>query len=81
MTREDVQTKARRLLVEARLIVTAVNPTASTVNAIARGEGHLYRMRYDPLVGWSCSCPNRSDRCSHLLALRSIVAVDLREGS
>lgn len=75
--RENAAVKARRLLAEGRVIVTEVDPRDRIVTAVVRGSGHLHRLAYRPGTGWTCSCPVRSDACSHLRALRSVVAVDL----
>jgi hypothetical protein len=73
--RENAATKAARYLAaEGRLIVTEVQP--GHVRATARGDGHLWHLAYAH-GAWSCTCPVRTDRCSYLHALRSVVAVDL----
>jgi hypothetical protein len=63
MTRETVTA-------EARLIVTLVD--GDHVTATCRGMGEVYVLGHTPDRGWYCSCPVRSDRCSHLAALRSV---------
>ena len=66
--------KASRYLVEGRLIVTVADPARRVVEASCRG-GRLYAaLAFNG--AWRCSCPARAD-CSHLLALRRVVAVDL----
>jgi hypothetical protein len=79
MTRENVTTKATRILVEGRLILTSI--ASGVVEGTVRGEGYLYRVGYRPESGWSCQCAARGSRgaCSHLLAVRRCVAVDLLE--
>lgn len=77
MTRETAADKALRILHEGRVIVIEVDPAKRVVRATVRGEGHLYRAAHTPAVGWHCSCLARSDGCSHLRALRRVVAVDL----
>jgi hypothetical protein len=79
MTRENAAAKADRLLLSGRLIVTAIDPMARTVAAVARGEGTMHRLAFSPSHGWTCTCPARRDRCSHLQAVRRCVAVDLNE--
>ena len=75
MTRQSAAAKAGEYLVEGRLIVTLVDPGRRVVLARCRGDGHVWTLGFDG-AEWSCSCPARSD-CSHLLALRRVVAVDL----
>lgn len=70
MTRETVADKARRYLAEGRLTVTAVD--GDHVTAVCRGQGAIYQLGHESGRGWHCSCPVRSDRCAHLLALRSV---------
>ena len=69
MTRESAESKARRYLTEARLTVTGVD--GDLVTATCRGQGEQYDLGHDPRRpgGWWCSCPVRTDRCSHLAAL------------
>lgn len=74
MTRETAATKANRLLSEGRLIVELVQPGA--VQASCRGEGTVWRLAYAH-GRWLCDCTCRTDACSHLRALRKVVAVDL----
>lgn len=71
MARENAAVKARRYLVEGRIIVTAV--TGRQVEATARGDGAVHRMGFSGGAWW-CSCPARSDRCAHLTALRQVTA-------
>jgi len=70
MTRETVAAKAARYLAEGRLIITAVD--GDHVAACCRGDGEVHRLGHDPGRGWWCSCPVRTDRCAHLIALRSV---------
>jgi hypothetical protein len=70
MTREAADAKARRYLVEGRLIVPAAGP--GHVDASVRGDSQVYRVGYRPGGCW-CSCPARG-RCAHLLALGLVVA-------
>jgi hypothetical protein len=77
MTREGAPAKARRYLIEGRLVVELVD--RARVVATCRGDGTLYRLGWDR-GRWWCDCPARSDSCAHLVALRSVVAVDLEEG-
>lgn len=68
MPRENAETKGRRYAVEGRLQVHAV--TDDTIEATCRGDGHVYRLGWHGT--WHCSCPARSDRCCHLVALRLV---------
>lgn len=74
MVRETALAKSTRYLAEGRLIVTQVQP--GHVRAVTRGDGHLWHQAYAH-GRWSCTCPARAGQCSHLLALRRVVAVDL----
>jgi uncharacterized Zn finger protein len=73
--RENAATKARRYLCEGRLVLESVHPGEAT--ATCRGDGLLYRLGWRRATGWWCTCPARSDQCSHLLAMRLVVAMDL----
>jgi hypothetical protein len=73
MARENARAKAARYLVEGRLILTRVGD--DHVDAIARGDGRTYTVTWRP-DDWSCTCEARGT-CCHLLAVRSVVAVDL----
>ena len=42
------------------------------------GDGAIYTVTGDG-AAWVCTCPARSHRCSHLLAVRRVVAVDVGE--
>ncbi len=68
--RESVEVKGRRYLTEGRLRIRSVQ--GDEVQAIARGNGHLYRLGHDER-GYFCDCPARS-RCAHLVALQLVVA-------
>jgi hypothetical protein len=74
--RETAATKASRYLVEGRLVVTAVQQ--GKVTSSCRGDGHIWLQAYSNGV-WRCTCPVVTDQCSHLLALRRVVAVDLED--
>ena len=60
---------AVRYLSEGR-IVTGVD--GDQVTATCRGDGEVYQLGHEARRGWWCSCPVRSDRCAHLIALRSV---------
>jgi hypothetical protein len=71
--REDSATKARRLLIEGRVIVTHVDHR--DVSATVRGDsGAVYTVAHRP-GQWSCSCDaSPYGRCSHLRAVQLITA-------
>lgn len=73
MTRENADTKARRLLTEGRLIVEKVDTGRGMVYATCRGDsGAVYQLGFDPnALEWRCSCEARTE-CSHLKALKLV---------
>ena len=73
--RENAATKARRYLTEGRVILTEVSPR--TINALVRGDGICHAVVWHPDT-WFCTCEARGT-CSHLIAVRLVVAVDLLE--
>lgn len=73
MPREPADAKAARYLAEGRLIVSRVDHR--TIDATCRGDGRVYRLGRDARRGWHCDCPCTT-RCSHLLALGLVVAVE-----
>jgi uncharacterized Zn finger protein len=75
MARENRATKARRLLSEGRVIVDIVR--GRYVRSFVRGDsGEFYEVVHDKGI-WSCDCVN-SGACSHVEALRLIVAIGRR---
>jgi hypothetical protein len=70
MNREGIEAKARRYLSEGRLVVTCV--LGDEVTAVCHGETGAYDLGHAPGPGWWCSCPVRTNRCSHLTALRLV---------
>lgn len=74
MPRETARAKADRLLLEGRVVILEAGRYG--VMARCRGEGVIHTARYQ-FGAWSCTCPVRSDQCSHLIALRRVVAVDI----
>lgn len=71
--REDAKTRARRLLVERRVMIAVVRPGA--VLACVRGDsGEVREVRWDPRRGWACTCP-AIGLCSHGHAVASVVVV------
>jgi uncharacterized Zn finger protein len=71
--RENAADKGRRYLTEGRVIITVVGD--GQVDAIVRGDGIRHAVAWRPDT-WTCTCPARG-ACSHLLAVRSVVATDL----
>ena len=69
MSAETVEAKARRYLTEGRLAVTYL--VGDHVAAVVQGDHGSYDLGHDPRRPgqWWCSCPVRTDRCSHLAAL------------
>jgi uncharacterized Zn finger protein len=70
MPREDAASKARRYLLEGRLVVELVR--ADEVAAVVRGDGAQHRVTFFR-NRWRCTCPSRG-RCSHQLAVGLVVA-------
>ena len=68
-SRESAETKARRYLAEGRLEVVLV--ADDEIEATCRGDGAAYLLGWHG--AWHCSCPARTDRCAHLVALRLVV--------
>lgn len=73
-SREGAQAKARRYLVEGRVVLLRVAP--GLVVARVRGDGAVHRCGYEHGAWW-CSCPARTDQCAHLVAVRLTTAPDL----
>lgn len=72
MPRETAYMRGMRLLTEHRLTITEV--TDERIRATARGSGEVHRLGLDGSTWW-CSCPVRTDQCSHLHALRAVTVV------
>lgn len=82
MTRENVDSKARRLLVEGRLSVLFATESLSSpapIVATCRGDsGEVYRLGYDARKKeWRCGCQARG-RCSHTIALQLVTTIPRR---
>ena len=77
MSRENAAEKAKRILSEGRLIVRELDEHGGTVAADCRGDAAVHSLGRDSR-GWFCSCKARG-RCSHLLALGSVVALEPKE--
>lgn len=73
-SRPTARDRANQGLLEGRLVLLDVQP--GHVRARWRGEGHVHRLGWTA-GRWHCTCPVRTDACSHLLALRRVVAVDV----
>lgn len=76
MTVEGAEVKGRRMLTEGRLTVKQAGDGLK-IFAECRGDsGAVYKLGYDPrFKQWVCSCPALGKRCSHLVALKLVVAV------
>jgi hypothetical protein len=74
MTRESLEAKAARLLAAGALTVHEVR--AGLVRAVCQGDsGRLHRVGYwRGQFGCSCRSSQLRGTCSHLLALRKVVA-------
>lgn len=69
--------KALDLLIEARVMVKRVDPDSGLVIAQVRGDsGAVYDCGRDPKNGqWRCTCPELRGKCSHLIAVKRVVAI------
>lgn len=76
--RENAEAKGRRYLTEGRLTLHRVDGTGA--DATCRGDGRLYCCGLHPTWEWWCECPAKTDRCSHLVALRLVVLITERSG-
>lgn len=75
MARESVADKAVRLLKERRLTVERVDTNGGWVVAHCRGDTGDYALGWDPVVGaYRCTCPSVKGDCSHIAALKMVVA-------
>ncbi|HEY9562659.1 MAG TPA: hypothetical protein VIR30_02715 [Nocardioides sp.] len=72
--RENAAAKGRRYLTEGRVVIT--HASAGRVDASIRGDGTIHLATYRHGT-WSCTCEVRTDRCSHLVALRLVTAPEL----
>ena len=75
MPRETARQKSDRLLLEGRVIVIRADRTH--IEATVRGEGSIHSVGF-MANRWFCSCPARSEACSHIFALKRISAPDLQ---
>lgn len=76
MARENAAAKARRYLSEGRVVLTRVDHDRAA--AVVRGDGRLHHVSVRG-PEWACTCEARS-RCSHMIAVGLVVAVDYPEG-
>lgn len=72
MSRETIDAKARRYLVEGRVVITHVDN--DTVRATVRGAGTVHECGFNRRRWW-CSCRRTpTQRCSHVAALELVTA-------
>ncbi len=78
--RENAALKARRLLVEGRLVVRRIDDGA--IEATVRGDSaRIYRVGFDAIHNrWWCTCP-AVGRCSHCAALMLVTLEPIGNGS
>lgn len=69
--RENVATKARRLLCEGRVVVQRAH--GKYVHAVVRGDSGSYYEIVHELGQWSCRCDCRQ-LCSHVQAVMLVTA-------
>lgn len=69
--RENYRTKARRFLIEGRVVLHEVTRQGS-VSATVRGESDFYKVTCTPQGYWSCPCYAKG-RCSHVEAVSLVV--------
>lgn len=75
-TRENIESKGRRYLIEGRLTVRHVG--AHQIRATCRGTETTWEVGYSG-ARWWCECPARS-RCSHLVALQLVTSPGVPRG-
>jgi uncharacterized Zn finger protein len=69
---ESARFKARRYLLEGRVVIDHASP--GLVEAVVRGDGALHQVTYRD-SRWACTCPrDEPGACSHVLALRLVTA-------
>ncbi len=73
MSRESALDKACRYLVEGRLTIRQADRTRGVLAHVRGDSGLIYRAEWSPDLGWMCNCPDRTDQCAHLIALRLVV--------
>ncbi len=72
--------KARRYLVEGRVVIRSVDDYAGTCTADVRGSGAIYTTGRSER-GWECSCDAYGVNCAHILAVKGVTALEPREAS
>ena len=72
MTGEDTHDTARRYLAESRLTIWQASHTNGDVAHVRGDSGLTYRAQWSPDLGCLRNCVTRTDRCTHLIALRLI---------
>jgi len=75
-SRENAQAKARRYLLEGR-VDDPIGWPAGCPGSCQR-PGPCYSVGYEPGGGWTCTCPARTPRCCHVVAVQLVVAVPQR---
>lgn len=58
--------------------VEIVSVRDDTVEAIVTVHDGLVQVIRRDGDGWTCTCPQTTDQCAHLIAVRRVVPVDLR---
>lgn len=74
--RESAADKARRLLLERRVVVELRD--AHTVRARVLGDASVvHEVQHTATTGWTCSCSAYSYRaaCSHVIATQHVVVI------
>jgi uncharacterized Zn finger protein len=69
MTREPIEAKAARLLLEGRVHIVRVS--RGDVGAHVQGDTGTRTVTWTRWGDWHCTCPARG-RCSHLIAVRLV---------
>lgn len=70
--KENVATKARRLLIEGRVQVRRLD-SQGVLSHVRGDSGVLRTVTYEAGL-WSCDCPYRG-ACSHVMAVQAVVVV------
>lgn len=78
VSRESVQQKAIRYLAEGRIRIRACLEDDGLLEADVRGLGAVYAAGRNS-DGWFCDCPSRTIDCAHVIALKSVTAIEPRE--
>lgn len=75
-SRENLEEKAARYLVEGRVTVTQIDDERRLIVAEVRGTDTTYYTGFDPRRdNWACTCEANAKfnrRCSHIAALQLI---------